>query len=54
MPVEARTLGNGVTSLFVMIAIAVALYFLGYHVLFTALDEAWRFVAALFFGVIVI
>jgi len=54
MPVEARTLGNGVTSLFVMIAIAAALYFLGYHLLFTALDEAWRFVAALFFGVIVI
>ena len=54
MPVEARTLGNGVTSLFVMIAVAAALYFLGYHVLFTALDEAWRFVAALFFGVIVI
>lgn len=54
MPVEARTLGNGVTSLLVMIGIAAALYFLGYHVLFTGLAEAWRLVAALFFGVMVV
>ncbi|TPW30817.1 TRAP transporter large permease subunit [Martelella alba] len=54
MPAEARTLGNGITSLFVMIALAVALYFLGYHVLFTAANDAWRLVAALCFAVVVV
>lgn len=54
MPVEARTLGNGITSLLVMIAIAAGLYFLGFHVLFTSFDEAWRLVAAMVFGVLVV
>ncbi|AJY46110.1 TRAP transporter large permease [Martelella endophytica] len=54
MPVEARTLGSGVISLIAMIAVAFGLYFLGYHVLFTGLADAWRLVAALFFGVMVV
>nr|WP_272209940.1 TRAP transporter large permease subunit [Marinicella sp. W31]MDC2875786.1 TRAP transporter large permease subunit [Marinicella sp. W31] len=37
-----------------MIAVAVALYFVGYHVLFTGLDEAWRFVSAMVFGVLAV
>ncbi|MET3601193.1 TRAP transporter large permease [Martelella mangrovi] len=54
MPAEARTLGNGVISLFVMVAVAVALYFIGYHFLFTTLGDAWRLVAAMVFGVLVV
>lgn len=54
MPPEARTLGNGVTSLIAMFAVAVGLYFLGYHVLFTGFDDAWRLVAALCFGVLLV
>ncbi|MAM12330.1 MAG: C4-dicarboxylate ABC transporter [Rhizobiaceae bacterium] len=54
MPAAARTLGSGVISLFVMIAVAVALYFLGYHILFTGLGDAWRLVAAMVFGVVVV
>lgn len=52
LPREARTLGNGVTSLLVMLAIAVALYFLGMHVLFTGIQSPeWQLVAALAFSV---
>ena len=54
LPLEARTLGNGVTSLLVMIAISVGLYYLGLHVLFTGVQSPeWRLVAALAFAVIV-
>ncbi|MCZ7885736.1 MULTISPECIES: TRAP transporter large permease [Agrobacterium] len=52
LPKEARTLGNGVTSLFVMIAVSVALYFIGMHLLFTGMaSPEWRLVAALAFAV---
>jgi tripartite ATP-independent transporter DctM subunit len=55
LPKEARTLGNGVMSLLVMIALSVALYFLGMHVLFTGLTSPeWRLVAALAFAVVAI
>ncbi|MEQ1404517.1 TRAP transporter large permease subunit [Neorhizobium sp. Rsf11] len=54
LPLEARTLGNGVTSLIVMIAIAVALYYLGLHVLFTGIQSPeWRLVAAMAFAIAV-
>lgn len=53
LPREARTLGDGVTSLFVMIAIGAALYFLGHEVLFTGIQSPeWQMVAALAFGVL--
>ena len=52
LPLEARTLGGGVTSLFVMLVISVALYFLGHEVLFTGIaSPEWRLVSALAFGV---
>ncbi|MBW8283653.1 MAG: TRAP transporter large permease subunit [Rhizobium sp.] len=52
LPLEARTLGGGVTSLVVMIAISVGLYFLGHEVLFTGIESPeWREVSALAFGV---
>ncbi|THV21579.1 TRAP transporter large permease [Peteryoungia ipomoeae] len=55
LPKEARTLGDGVTSLLVMIAIGTALYFLGHEVLFTGIQSAeWRLVAALALGVIAV
>lgn len=53
LPREARTLGDGVTSLFVMIAVGAALYFLGHEVLFTGIQSPeWQMVAALAFGVL--
>jgi TRAP-type mannitol/chloroaromatic compound transport system permease large subunit len=53
LPREARTLGDGVTSLFVMIAIGVALYFLGHELLFTGIQSPeWQMVSALAFGVL--
>lgn len=53
LPKEARTLGDGVTSLLVLLAIAVALYFVGHEVLFIGIaSPEWRLVAALAFGVI--
>ena len=55
LPVEARTLGNGVTSLIVMIALSCALYFLGMYVLFTGITSPeWQLVAALAFSVFVV
>ncbi|MGR6467893.1 TRAP transporter large permease [Rhizobium sp. PAMB 3182] len=54
LPVEARTLGSGVTSLMVMLAIAAALYYLGDTILFTAISPEWRLVASLAFGILVI
>lgn len=52
LPQEARTLGNGVTSLAVMFAVAIALYYLGLHILFVGIQsEEWRLVAALAFAV---
>jgi TRAP-type mannitol/chloroaromatic compound transport system permease large subunit len=52
LPKEARTLGSGVTSLFVMIAGTVALYYLAKLVLFTGIaSPEWRLVAALGFAV---
>lgn len=54
LPKEARTLGSGVTSLFVMIGVTVALYYIGMHVLFTGIASAeWRLVAALAFAVVI-
>jgi TRAP-type mannitol/chloroaromatic compound transport system permease large subunit len=53
LPHEARTLGDGVTSLFVMIAIGTGLYFLGHEVLFTGIQSPeWQMVSALAFGVL--
>lgn len=53
LPREARTLGDGVTSLFVMIAVGAALYFLGHEVLFTGIQSPeWQMVSALAFGVL--
>ena len=55
LPMEARTLGGGVTSLIVMIAIAVGLYFLGQNILFTGIQSfEWREVAALAFAVLTV
>ena len=55
LPQEARTLGNGVTSLLVMLAISAALYFLGEHVLFTSIaSPEWRLVSALTFAVLTV
>ncbi|XUY26342.1 TRAP transporter large permease [Agrobacterium sp. rho-8.1] len=55
LPIEARTLGNGVTSLIVMIAAACALYFLGMHVLFAGISSPeWQLVASLAFAVFVV
>ncbi len=55
LPREARTLGDGVTSLFIMIAIGVALYFLGHELLFTGIESPeWKMVAALAFGVLTV
>ncbi|MGV2064875.1 MULTISPECIES: TRAP transporter large permease [Agrobacterium] len=52
LPKEARTLGNGVTSLFVMIAISIALYFVGLYVLFAGMaSPEWQLVTALAFAV---
>ena len=36
LPVEARTLGGGITSLIVMFALAIGLYYASYHFLFAA------------------
>jgi tripartite ATP-independent transporter DctM subunit len=53
LPREARTLGDGVTSLIVMIAVGAALYFLGHEVLFTGIQSPeWQMVSALAFGVL--
>lgn len=55
LPIEARTLGNGVTSLIVMIALSCGLYFLGMYVLFTGITSPeWQLVAALAFAVFVV
>ncbi|MGF0539215.1 TRAP transporter large permease [Agrobacterium sp. ES01] len=55
LPREARTLGDGVTSLIVMIAIVIALYFLGHNILFTGIQSPdWQLVAALVFAVLVV
>ncbi len=51
LPVEARTLGNGVTSLLVMMAVSAAAYFVGHDVLFAAISSEWRLVAAMAFAV---
>ncbi|WP_105438069.1 TRAP transporter large permease subunit [Neorhizobium sp. T25_13] len=53
LPTEARTLGNGVTSLIVMMAISIGLYYLGLNVLFGGIaSPEWRLVAALAFAVL--
>ncbi|MCK8779014.1 TRAP transporter large permease subunit [Rhizobium sp. NTR19] len=52
LPVEARTLGTGVTSLAVMVAVSVGLYYLGLYVLFTGVQSPeWRLVSAMAFAV---
>src|SRR5690606_31364835 len=54
LPMEARTLGNGVTSLAAMAALSVGLYYLGVHVLFTGVTSPeWQLVAAMAFAVAV-
>ncbi|MBO3762029.1 TRAP transporter large permease subunit [Ciceribacter sp. L1K22] len=55
LPLEARTLGGGVTSLIVMLLIAIGLYFLGHDVLFTGIESPeWQLVAALAFAVLTV
>ncbi|WP_313612053.1 TRAP transporter large permease subunit [Agrobacterium sp.] len=55
LPAEARTLGNGVKSLLVMIAISIALYYIGMHLLFVDISSPeWQLVAALAFSVLVV
>ncbi len=55
LPMEARTLGSGVTSLVVMLVIAIALYYLGMYVLFTGIQSPeWQLVAAMTFAVAVV
>jgi TRAP-type mannitol/chloroaromatic compound transport system permease large subunit len=54
LPREARTLGDGVLSLFAMIAVATGLYYLGDNFLFTSISPDWRMVDALALGVGVI
>ncbi|HEV7434807.1 MAG TPA: TRAP transporter large permease subunit [Pseudorhizobium sp.] len=52
LPMEARTLGNGVTSLGVMLLVSIALYYLGMHVLFTTIGSPeWQLVTAMAFAV---
>src|SRR3546814_10890638 len=54
LPMEARTLGNGVTSLAVMVALSVGLYYLGLHILFAGVPSPeWQLVAAMTFAVAV-
>lgn len=54
LPREARTLGGGVTSLLVMIVVAVALYYVADIFLFTGISPEWRMVISLALGVGVI
>ena len=55
LPVEARTLGGGVTSLVAMIALAVALYYASHHLLFTGIESPeWKEVAGLSFAVLIV
>ncbi|MCY0096615.1 TRAP transporter large permease [Hoeflea ulvae] len=44
LPVEARTLGRGVTSLLAVLAISIAVHFLAYHFIFDSLRYETRFV----------
>lgn len=44
LPVEARTLGSGVTSLLVMFALAVGVHFATYYTIFAGHTDAVRFV----------
>lgn len=54
LPLEARTLGGGVTSLIVMIALATGIYFASDYFLFSSITSAWRLVGAITTGVAVI
>jgi TRAP-type mannitol/chloroaromatic compound transport system, large permease component len=55
LPLEARTLGNGVTSLMVMLVLSIALYYLGHEILFVGVQSPeWRLVAAMAFAVLVV
>ncbi len=54
LPLEARTLGGGVTSLIVMIALAAGIYFLSKTFVFQSVTSGWRMVSSLTLGVAVI
>ena len=44
LPKEARTLGDGVTSLIVILALSIGMHFATYHTIFTGYGDAVRFV----------
>ncbi|PWV97180.1 tripartite ATP-independent transporter DctM subunit [Hoeflea marina] len=44
LPIEARTLGRGVTSLIAILAISIAVHFIAYHFIFDGLRYETRFV----------
>ncbi|WP_417423139.1 TRAP transporter large permease [Hoeflea sp.] len=44
LPVEARTLGRGITSLIVILALSIAMHFVAYHFIFDSLRFETRFV----------
>lgn len=46
LPIEARTLGGGVMSLVVMIALAVGVHYVCYNFIYTGMQYEWRFVFA--------
>lgn len=55
LPMEARTLGTGVKSLFAMMGVSVALYLFAMHVLFASIQSSeWRLVAVLCFTVLIV
>ncbi len=54
LPLAARTLGGGVTSLLVMIVLAVGIYYLASAFLFASIDPGWRLVNSMCVGVAVI
>ena len=54
LPEEARTLGGGVTSLLVMFAIAIGLYYVAYEFLFTGDRHEVRLVKAATLAVVVV
>ncbi len=54
LPMEARTLGSGITSLAVILALTIGLYYLGLHYFFVGIESYdWRLVAAMTFAVAV-
>ncbi len=54
LPRESRTLGDGVTSLGVMVVVGVAIFYAAKFLLFSHISHEWQFVNSLFTGVLVV